>query len=433
MADNPLKQSVPLMFGTTYLAAYASAYEAAREGGGVVVSQWGWIGQYRGGQYEINQVMIGFDPSSLPGQIATANLVLNIFESYGPITLEVREHSWTAGSPSSFVPGSQLSTKRLAGSVFLASGRTGEVVIPLDVTGMTGPLKFVLAISDQRLGIAPTADNTVRMTAGRLDVEIAAPPAGASGEGAVNLARLVGAGAGVFKSLTAGVGSTSLHSMIGKGVGRWTPKLNAGSGAGVFGPLVGRGAGVNATIGSAPLTVLKTLAGDALGLHGSTGSGSTTLGVLEAAGRAGVVPVGSGATTLSNLTGGASVTHLTNLHGAAFLSPMTAEGRADHGVTGDGFAVLGRLIATGRDGEANGHGAVVLTPLTASAKSFHLFPGYTGAVGRKVEIDVRGGMLKVDARGGKVSLNAIGGKVGLEAKGGKVSFDDARREIALAA
>lgn len=164
---------IPLMPGSTYLASYSANYQTSREGGGVVVSQWGWIGQYFGGQYEANQVMIGFDPSSLSGQITTANLVLNIFESYGPITLEVRDHIWVAGSVSSFVPGSQLASKRLAGSLFLEAGRTGEVVIPVNLTGMTAPFKFVLAISDQTNGIAPTADNSVRFTTGRLEVKLA--------------------------------------------------------------------------------------------------------------------------------------------------------------------------------------------------------------------------------------------------------------------
>lgn len=433
MADTPQIHSVPLMFGTTYLAAYATAYEAAREGDGAVVSQWGWIGQYRGGQYEINQVMIGFDPSSLSGQIAKASLVLNIFESYGPITLEVREHSWTSGSPASFVPGSHLSSKRLAGSLFLEAGRTGEVVIPLDVTGMTGPLKFVLAISDQRLGIAPTDDNTVRMTEGRLEVEIAAPPVGAFGDGAATFPPLSGQAISDFKPLTTGVGSFSLADMTGAGAGRWTPKLNAGSGVGVLGPLVGHGAGVNVTIGAAPLTILKTLSGDALGGHGVRGAGSSVFGGLVAAGRAGVVPVGVGASSLSTLTGGAAAKHLTNLTGVAALSPLAAGGRADHGVTGGGFAVLERLTGYGRDGEVKGHGAVVLTLPTASAKTFHLFPDYTGGTGRKIVSDARGGTVRLDALGGKAGVEATGGKVRVDSQAGKITCDVQRREIGFAA
>lgn len=157
-----------------FVATNEGSYAAAREGSGVskYISQYGWVGQYFGGNYEVNQVFAGFDLSSLPANavITAAKLTLTISESYGTTVVEVRQHDFQANSINAFVAGSQLANKPLLGGANINDGFIGTVAV--DLTGLTrvGLAKFVLASTTQRTGTAPTGDTTTRVTAAKLDV-----------------------------------------------------------------------------------------------------------------------------------------------------------------------------------------------------------------------------------------------------------------------
>lgn len=154
---------------TIYLASYGATYANARNGQDVVIAEYPWIGQYRGGSFEVNQVGLSFNQSSLPGPALEANLILTVAESYGA-TIQVREHDWTTGAISSFIPGGQLASKRLLGSVTVADGFTGEITIPLNVIGRRSPFKVILSIADQANNVAPTDDDTILFSNARLEV-----------------------------------------------------------------------------------------------------------------------------------------------------------------------------------------------------------------------------------------------------------------------
>lgn len=157
---------------TQNLASYAAGYANARNGIGVVVSQYPWVGQYFGGQYELNLVMASFNPTALGGTFDKASLILTVDESYGTTTVEVREHDWPVGT-TAWVPGAGLAGKRLVGSAQVGPGGLRTVTIPLTSFDLTKPFKILLTIADQTNGVAPTGDTTLLVSAARLDVTTA--------------------------------------------------------------------------------------------------------------------------------------------------------------------------------------------------------------------------------------------------------------------
>jgi hypothetical protein len=120
----------------------------------------------------VNQVMVAFDTTVLPSEIAAASLVLTVEESYGNTTVEVREHDWPENA-SAFVPGAQLASKRLVGNAQVGPGGQRIVTIPLSAVSRQTPFKVVLTIADQTNNIAPTGDTTLLVTSARLDVTVA--------------------------------------------------------------------------------------------------------------------------------------------------------------------------------------------------------------------------------------------------------------------
>lgn len=157
-----------------FVATNETTYAAAREGSGVskYISQFGWVGQYFGGSYEVNQVFVGFDLAGLPTNavITAAKLTLTIAESFGTTVVEVRQHDFQNNNINAFVAGSQLASKQQLGSTVVNNGFIGTAAI--DLTGLTrdGLAKFVLASTSQRTGTAPTGDTTTRVTAATLEV-----------------------------------------------------------------------------------------------------------------------------------------------------------------------------------------------------------------------------------------------------------------------
>lgn len=160
--------TVELMPGTTFLASYAVTYPNARQGTDVTVSEYGWIGQYQSSEFEVNQVMAGFATNAF-ASISEARLVLTVQESFG-LTLEVREHDWTAASISSFVPGDSLASKNLLASVAIEEGFTGEISIPVSAFALDGSLKLILCDANQTAGVAPTGDDTMLVSNARLEL-----------------------------------------------------------------------------------------------------------------------------------------------------------------------------------------------------------------------------------------------------------------------
>lgn len=194
------------------LSSYAPDYAPARAGNGVVASEWPWIGQYRAtDQFEINQVMAAFDTTGVTGGLMSATLTITVDESYGNTTLEVREHDW-APDASAFVPGADLAAKRLLGSVTVAPGGRRDVSIALAAFDLTRPLKVVLAIADQRLGVEPAGDTTLLVSDASL---------------AVTTAIITTPGAGTW-TVPPGVTSITIECWGGGGAGRY----GAGGGGG---------------------------------------------------------------------------------------------------------------------------------------------------------------------------------------------------------
>ena len=148
-----------------------NVYETAREGTGpnVFVNQYPWVGQYRSGNHEINQVFFTFDLTSIPATsvITGAKLVLTISENYGSSTIEARYRRWTPNNTSSFVPGSQLAALPLLGSVTNGLG-TREIVI--GPTSRTRLSSIILSSAANRTGTPTTGDDTVLIGNATLEV-----------------------------------------------------------------------------------------------------------------------------------------------------------------------------------------------------------------------------------------------------------------------
>lgn len=155
------------------VSSYAAVYADAAAGAGATVSEWYWIGQYPAtDQFEVNQVMAAFDTTGVTGGLMSAVLTITVDESYGNTILEVREHDW-AQDASAFVPGVVLSSKRLLGSASVAPGGQRDITITLAAFDLTRPLKIVLAIADQSLGVAPAGDTTLLVSDAHLSVTTA--------------------------------------------------------------------------------------------------------------------------------------------------------------------------------------------------------------------------------------------------------------------
>lgn len=154
---------------TLALASYSSNYAFAQAGDGVVVAAYPWIGQYRSSTYELSQVFAAFDTGGLSGGFVSANLILTVDESYDTTIVEVRQHDWAADI-TAWVPGADLASKPLLGSVQVAPGGRRDITIPVSAFALTAPLKIVLAIADQRNNVTPTGDTTLLVSNARLTV-----------------------------------------------------------------------------------------------------------------------------------------------------------------------------------------------------------------------------------------------------------------------
>lgn len=159
---------------TLFAASAEATYASARAGGpNLYASEFGWIGQYFGGSYEVNQVFARFDLSGLPANalITGAKLILTVPESYGTHTVEAREApAFTAGNAAAFIPGANLAARTLLGSTNFVSafGITREIA--LTNFSRAGLANVVLHGAAQRTNTAPTGDTTTRVDSVKLEL-----------------------------------------------------------------------------------------------------------------------------------------------------------------------------------------------------------------------------------------------------------------------
>lgn len=202
---------------TMALASYSSSYALAQAGDGVVVAGYPWVGQYFAGAYELSQVCAAFDTTALTGGFVSASLILTIDESYGTTVVEVRQHDWPA-TVQAWLPAANLASKPLLGSITVGPGGKRDITVPLTAFDLTAPLRVVLAIADQRLGVAPTGDTTLLVSNARLAVTTATSPE-----------VITTAGAGSW-TVPAGVTSITVETWGGGGAG----PFGAGGGGGGY-------------------------------------------------------------------------------------------------------------------------------------------------------------------------------------------------------
>lgn len=160
---------------TLFAATNEATYAAARERSGVsyYAAEYGWIGQYFGGSYEVSQVFARFDLSLLPANalITSAKLILTVPESYGTHTVEVREvPAFTPGNAAAFIPGSQLAARTLLGTTNFVDAFNITREIALTDFTRAGLANVVLHGLQQRTNVAPTGDTTTRVETAKLEV-----------------------------------------------------------------------------------------------------------------------------------------------------------------------------------------------------------------------------------------------------------------------
>lgn len=392
---------------TLFAATSEPTYAAAREGTGtnLYASELGWIGQYFGGNYDVNQVFASFDLSSIPAgaTISAAKLILTVPESYGSFTVEARASAFTPGNAASFVPGSGLAAKTLLGSGAMTAGF--DVTREIVVTGATRAnlASIVLHGSGQRTNTAPTGDTTTRVTAVKLEVTWAMPSttvnyqiADTANDATVNTVN------GVFSS-------TGVH-----------PYGPNGSSAGYRFPNVSIPAGK--VITSATLTVKPSS-----GSGGTTNAGQFKAVALDNVGvwSSGNTPLSVpkvGGVTISNASGSSNAisTDVTSLIQTIVSRAGWSSGNAlaivydSSGATGDGFGVLdystsnadaARLSITYEDA------VPVTVTVNGASKQSLTITGYAAMVTDFIAVNVavvgQTGMVSLFGKSGAANFNGV--------------------------
>lgn len=155
-------------------SSYNPDYTSARTGTGLLKSSVLWVGQYKNGAtYELSQAFLGFDLTAIPANatITSATLRLTVAEGYGNFDLQVKKHSWASETTSAWVPGESL-----GGKVTLGSDLSPETPAVHNI-GLTGIVpgavnQMVLASEDTRVGMAPTADDTIMIASGSVYLDV---------------------------------------------------------------------------------------------------------------------------------------------------------------------------------------------------------------------------------------------------------------------
>nr|WP_313631898.1 hypothetical protein [Brevundimonas naejangsanensis] len=121
----------PLSYPSSAYGDYATAREA--EAG--IDGEWFWLGIYNAGhQFEINQLMLGFDTSERPAlPIEDVTLELPIQEAYGLSRILVLHYDWNIGG-GSYVKGSQISELPVLAEFTVDESDVGTVLIKLNAS-----------------------------------------------------------------------------------------------------------------------------------------------------------------------------------------------------------------------------------------------------------------------------------------------------------
>lgn len=121
----------PLSYPSSAYGDYATAREA--EAG--IDGEWFWLGIYNAGhQFEINQLMLGFDTSERPAlPIEDVTLELPIQEAYGLSKILVLHYDWNIGG-GSYVKGSQISELPILAEFTADEGDVGTIFIKLNAS-----------------------------------------------------------------------------------------------------------------------------------------------------------------------------------------------------------------------------------------------------------------------------------------------------------
>jgi len=121
----------PLSYASSAYGDYATAREA--EAG--ITGEWFWLGIYDAGhQFEINQLMLGFDTSNKPAlPIADVTLELPIEEAYGLTKVVILHYDWIIGD-GSYVKGSEVDSLPILAEFTVNEGDGGSVFIKLNAS-----------------------------------------------------------------------------------------------------------------------------------------------------------------------------------------------------------------------------------------------------------------------------------------------------------
>lgn len=454
-----LNSTTTVQSGTIYpvhptvlnIGSYAANYENARQGAGLVNGQFGWVGQYwNGGQYEINQVMLGFDLTGLPNKkITKAELRFNVNEAYGQNTIEARIHDWV--DVTSFVPGNQLDTKPLLGSLGVNSNQTGNKAMALTGLPHGAFVKLVLAGADQRTGTPPVDDDTTLLigTGATLYLEFSeTEPAFTPAVGSLTADLPAATLSSASQALSAGAlaGTAPEASLIGRAVATIRASLDqalAASGL-TAASTVKATASISASlpVASAAITgQLTTKAGMAAVAHASTLNGASATvasGSLVAslpAAQLTATTVGTNSGVNANLPAAGLVAHTTawvksSLSAELPAATSVANADTDNQLGAVAHMPAAQLSATGRV-FAQGGVSVALAPATLSASVKSPVTGSVSADAPKTSLIAYS---KITATGGfaaDLSPASLSASVASQAKGQVVSTTPALSISAL--
>lgn len=266
--------SYPLL-PTSYAISSYGGYEAAREAEQGIVGEWFWLGIYDAGhQFEINQLMLGFDTTDSPNLPVTGiTLELPIDQAYGLTRVLALHHEWEDDGVGAFIKGSEIESLYTLADFTVDESDTGSIFVKLDATYLPDIAKIGLVPADlvheQYNG---SGDDTTLIIENGIKLHVtyadAPPPVEAEVEGIIDLGAVVSA-----SPVVDGLGAVALqlggdaeaHPVVDAAISSYLPLGAAGA------ALV-----VNAARGSALIDLGAS--GEASGVIQAVGSGFIDLG-----------------------------------------------------------------------------------------------------------------------------------------------------------
>ena len=258
----------PLSYASSAYGDYATAREA--EAG--ITGEWFWLGIYDAGhQFEINQLMLGFDTSNKPAlPIADVTLELPIEEAYGLTKVVILHYDWIIGD-GSYVKGSEVDSLPILAEFTVNEGDGGSVFIKLNASELPDISRLALVPEAMRYPVYDGSgdDTTLIIDTGvKLHVTFKETPAIEAEVEGILEAVAVASGSPVVDS--SGVAAINLN-----GGAEAVAIVNAAMTAYV--PLMASGAGVviNGASGAAQMDLSASLVGQSI--HVARGQAAITL------------------------------------------------------------------------------------------------------------------------------------------------------------